>query len=226
MLLAVDTATDWAAIALYDPEEALVRYEVTWWARRQHTTTLLPKIDGAFRELGIQPGALKGLVVALGPGSYTGLRVGLSLVKGLALGLNVPLVGIPTLDVVAYPYRHLAYTICAIIQAGRSRVCWALYPAGTLSPANGYHLDDVPTVAGHLASREETVFIVGELTPTMHDIFRSTLGERVHIASPADGLRRPGHLAEIGFARLQRGEHDDPATLTPIYLRHPGSPGP
>ncbi len=225
MLLAVDTATDWAAVALYDTAAERVCYELTWWARRQHTTTLLPQVNRALQQVALTPEALNGLVVALGPGSYTGLRVGLSLVKGIALGLGIPLVGVPTLDVVAYPYRHLNMPVCAVIQAGRSRVCWAVYPPRSTTPKDGYHLDDVPTVAQALSTGEE-VFITGELTPAMRATFRSMLGACAHLASAADGMRRPAALAELGHALLQSGRRDDPATLSPIYLRHPGSQGP
>ncbi len=227
MWLAIDTATDWAGIALYDPEAARVAYEVTWWARRRHTATVLPRIHEALQDQGLAPRDLQGVAVALGPGSYTGLRVGLSLAKGIAVALDIPLVGVPTLDVVAYPYRHLPQSICAVIQAGRTRVCWAVYPAGdTRSPANGYHLDDVPTLAEVLRAREEPVFICGELTPAMEHALHTALGERARLASSADGLRRPAFLAELGHRTWQAGRRDDPATLTPIYLRHPGSSGP
>jgi len=79
VLLAIDTATDWASIALYDSESRRILHEETWWARRRHTTTLAPRVDDAVRHAGLSPQDLRGAVVAIGPGSYTGLRVGLAL---------------------------------------------------------------------------------------------------------------------------------------------------
>ena len=227
MLLAIDTATDWAGIALYDEGEATVRLEETWWARRRHTTTLMPRIDRAMSDVGLSPEALSAVAVAIGPGSYTGLRVGLSLAKGLALARRIPILGIPTLDIVAYPYRWGSHTTCAIIQAGRTRVCWALYPSGgDLRPLSGYHLDDVPTLIGRLQSVQGALYVVGELTPVMVEAFRTELGEHVRVGTPAEGLRRAGFLAEMGKDALAAGRADDPATLSPIYLRHPGSTAP
>ena len=227
MLLAIDTATDWASIALYDEAEATILHEETWWARRRHTTTLMPRIDAAFRDQGLAPDVLSGVAVAIGPGSYTGLRVGLSLAKGMAVARHVPLIGIPTLDIVAYPYRHSPEAICAIIQAGRTRVCWALYPPNaSLQPESGYHLDDVPTLIQHLQQVEWPLYVVGELTPAMSQSLREGLGENVRIGTPAEGLRRGGILAEMGRDALAAGRADDPATLAPIYLRHPGSTAP
>lgn len=228
VILAIDTATDWAGIALYDEDEGMVRYEETWWARRRHTTTLMARIDAAVRDQSLTPEHLTGIAVAIGPGSYTGLRVGLSVAKGLALALDIPLVGVPTLDVVTYPYRALPTPVCAIIQAGRTRVCWAVYPPGREIPVprDGYHLDDVPTVARALAALDTRVYICGEVTPQAAEVFQTTLGERGKVGTPAEGLRRPAFLAEMGWQRIRDGRVDDPATLSPIYLRHPGSSGP
>ncbi len=228
VILAIDTATDWAGIALYDEDEGVVRYEETWWARRRHTTTLMVRVDAAVRDQSLTPEHLTGITVALGPGSYTGLRVGLSVAKGLALALDLPLVGVPTLDIVAYPYRTQPNPVCAVIQAGRTRVCWAVYPPGTsaMSPYDGYHLDDVPTVARALSRLDAFIYIYGEITPGASEVLREVLGSRVYIGSPAEGLRRPAFLAEMGWQRIRQGDVDDPATLSPIYLRHPGSSGP
>ena len=227
MLLAIDTATDWASIAIYDEDNARILHEETWWAQRRHTTSLLPRIDAAMRGLGLSSGDLSGVAVAIGPGSYTGLRVGLSLAKGLSLALGVPLAGIPTLDAVAYPHRGRAAHLCAIIQAGRTRVCWAIYPpADPLTPVGGYHLDTVVAVVEALRRVEGNVYVCGEVTPEHRWTFEEALGERVMVASPAAGLRRAGSVAELGFHRFMAGISDDPATLTPIYLRHPESTTP
>ncbi len=227
MLLAIDTATDWASIALYDEEEECVLHEETWWARRQHTTSLMPRIDAAFHSLSLMPSTLSGVVVAIGPGSYTGLRVGLSLAKGLSLALDIPLVGIPTLDVVAYPHRERNEYVCAIIQAGRTRVCWAVYPPGhSTIPMNGYHLTEVEKVVNAVGTLGRSTFVCGEVTPAIRRSFETALGVQVKVGTPADGLRRAAYLAELGLHALDEGRSDDPATLSPIYLRHPEPPIP
>ncbi len=227
MILAIDTATDWAGIAIYDEDTERILHEETWWAQRRHTTTLMPRIDRSLSDLSLTPQHLSGLAVAIGPGSYTGLRVGLSLAKGLSLALGIPLVGIPTLDVVAYPHRGRAEYICAIIQAGRTRVCWAVYPPGApLVPLDGYHLDTVDAVAEALNRLEEPVFVCGEVTRQAAQTLQEILGPRVRVGSPFDGLRRAGALAELGLHAFLQGRSDDPATLSPIYLRHPESTAP
>ncbi len=222
MFLAIDTATDWASIAIYDAEEGRILHEETWWARRQHTTTLMPRIDAAFQFLSFPPSHLRGIAVAIGPGSYTGLRVGLSLAKGLALALGIPLVGIPTLDVIAYPHRERREHVCAIIQAGRTRVCWGIYtPGSPTDPPGGYHLSDVESVVEAVQTLNNPTFVCGEVTPLIRRTFETRLGARVQVGTPADGLRRAGYLAELGLQAINQGRQDDPATLSPIYLRHP-----
>lgn len=227
MLLAIDSATDWASIALYDGNRRCVTHEESWLARRRHTVTLMSRVDAAMRDAGLMPGDLTGVVVAIGPGSYTGLRVGLSLAKGLAVALSIPLVGVPTLDVVAYPYRARPEPVCAIIQAGRTRVCWAVYESGgefgAAGGTQGYRLDDVPTVAEVLRARGGPVYVCGELTPEAVTALRKAGGSQLQVGTPAEGMRRAGFLAELGWMAIQAGRADDPATLSPIYLRHPGS---
>jgi tRNA threonylcarbamoyladenosine biosynthesis protein TsaB len=99
MLLALDTATRFASFALHDGRA--IRYEMSWEAGRQHTTQLMPRVVEALEELEVRPEALSAVAVALGPGSFTGLRVGMAIAKGLALARGIPIIGIPTLDILA-----------------------------------------------------------------------------------------------------------------------------
>jgi tRNA threonylcarbamoyladenosine biosynthesis protein TsaB len=215
LLLAVDTSTKMASVALYDGVQ--VRAELTWEAPRRHTTELAPRVVELLEELRVKPSALTGLAVALGPGSFTGLRIGLALAKGLALAQSVPLVGIPTLDVTAHGVGQQRATLYAALQAGRGRICVAPYRwrhdqwqrigdiALTTWPELVPELDKGAVVSGELD--KESLKILGQQAG------------RVTIASPAQRLRRAGHLAELGWKRLAQGERDDPAVLQPIYLQ-------
>src|SRR3990172_5808575 len=99
MLLAIDTATQAASLALYD--EDCVRAEVTWQSTGRHTSELMPRIVWMIEQASSAMSDLTGLAVSIGPGSFTGLRVGLAVAKGLALANDLPIVGVPTLDVIA-----------------------------------------------------------------------------------------------------------------------------
>jgi len=220
MLLAIDTATRTAALALYDQDRGRVLGEETWRSVNNHTVELMPRLVRMLEQQGLSPADLTGLVVSLGPGSFTGLRIGLGVAKGLTLALGVPLVGIPTLDVVARPHQVQRLPIWAIVQAGRKRICGGRYvrQRGRWRRQGEYHL----TTLEQLCQEEsEPALFCGEIEAEDARFIREQLGQDVSIASPAFSLRRAAHLAELGWERLARGDVDDPAALAPIYLQTP-----
>jgi len=221
MLLALDTATRLASIALYDGQRLLS--EATWHSAQQHTVELMPRVVEMLQQAELTPRALSAVAVALGPGSFTGLRVALSVAKGLAVAHDLVLLGVPTLDIVAYPHRWQPLPVCALVQAGRGRVCWGLYAwrEGVWQPDGEYRLSLVDAVVATVAATGQETLFAGEIEPTTAAALREGLGERARLASPALTLRRAGYLAEMAWTRYQRGERDDPATLSPIYLHEP-----
>jgi tRNA threonylcarbamoyladenosine biosynthesis protein TsaB len=210
-LLAVDTSTKVASVALYDGVS--VRAETTWESPRRHTVELAPRV-AAMLETDVA--ALTGLAVALGPGSFTGLRIGLALVKGLAMARGLPLVGVPTLDVTVSPVRRQRGTLYATLQAGRGRICLAPYRWRR----QGWQRVGEMTVSTWEAlvdEAEEGAIFCGELDANgLAALAGRTL--KTTIVPAAQRLRRAGYLAELAWQRLAQGEWDDPATLQPIYL--------
>ncbi len=99
MLLAVDTSTQQVGLAIHDGAQVIG--EMNWRSKNHHTVEVATAIDHLFTRTGLQRDQLTGLAVALGPGSFTSLRIGMALVKGLALALHIPVVGIPTHDILA-----------------------------------------------------------------------------------------------------------------------------
>jgi len=216
MLLALDTATRFASLALHDGR--VLRYEVTWEAGRQHTTQLMPRLVAALEELQLGPDALSAVAVSLGPGSFTGLRVGMAVAKGLALARGIPLVGVPTLDILAAAQGGSRYPLVAVLQAGRGRLCAARYHW-----RGGWHRREGPfltTWEDLLATITRPTLLCGEIDERGHQMIQET-GDRVTVLPPAHCLRRAGFLAELAWERLRRGETDDPATLSPLYLNWP-----
>jgi len=217
MLVAIDTATGYASLALHDGFR--VRVEHTWESPRRHTVELLPRLAAALEQLDIGAEHLSGVAVTRGPGSFTGLRVGLSVAKGLALARGLPLVGVPTLDVVAAAQGRDRRPLCVVLQAGRRRICTAAYRW-----QNGeWRARQKPRLTTWSALAEETTsptLFCGEVDPAGAETL-ATLDELAVLLPAATRLRRAGFLAEIAWQRLNRGETDDPATLTPIYLQHP-----
>src|SRR5687768_16732173 len=127
MILAIDTSTDFASVALYAPGEGVL-VEQSWIAGREQTTQLLPNRNRLMALVGRRVQQIEGLAVATGPGSYSGVRIGISTAKSIAYALDVPILGVPTLDALAF--QQVAVTaaqVCAVLNMGRGRLAWALY---------------------------------------------------------------------------------------------------
>jgi tRNA threonylcarbamoyladenosine biosynthesis protein TsaB len=223
MLLAIDTATRVASLALYDADGLVA--ESTWRARENHTIELTAQIVSLLQLAHTPTTALKAIGVALGPGSFTGLRVGMSIGKGLAFGAGIPLFGVPTLDVIAHANANQSIPIWAVVAAGRGRYSVARYAArrGAVKRTSDYSLLDAAGLVD-LACRdsqgEEKVgraLFCGDLDAALASLLVERVGTRAVVASPASNARRAGFLAELAWARLARGESDDVASLSPIY---------
>jgi tRNA threonylcarbamoyladenosine biosynthesis protein TsaB len=216
LLLAIDTATRIAGLALYDQDGLHV--EQMWRTSGNHTVELMPYTVRACEQQGLDPSALEAVGVSLGPGSFTGLRVGLSVAKGLALTLGIPLLGVPTLDATAYAHSHEALPVCAVLPAGRGRWCTALYQtiAGDWQRRSDYALmnnDDL------IATLTEPTLLCGEIDMHLAEALREAAPKNAVIANPAFAPRRAGYLAELAWWRFVSGDRDDLTTLAPIYLQ-------
>ena len=213
MLLAIDTSTTRAGIALYDGD---VLAEVVWQAGRDHGRHLMPVIDETMRRIGRQPADLTAVAAARGPGSFTGLRVGLSVARGLAVALDIPAYGIGSLDVLAAGLPPLGMPVRAVLAAGRGRFATALFePADTTYQQAG----DVMgvTLDSLLRLMVERCAIVGDLDAESRTRL-AALGDQVWVASPALSVRRPAVLAELAWQRLRQGCPPEPEAGEPIYL--------
>lgn len=219
MLLAIDTATRYAGLALYDGERVLS--EETWRTANYHTVELMPAIVRMLERQGSSVEALQAVGVALGPGSFTGLRIGMGVAKGLVLARETPLLGVPTLKTVAYPhFSRRRVAICAVVEAGRTRLCVQIYRRrrGRWQPTDEPRLT---TPEGLCQMPEVTTLFCGEIDAALSALLQERLAEKAIVASPAASLRRAGYLAELAWARFRQGEADDPDTLSPIYLQQP-----
>ncbi|MCR4408510.1 MAG: tRNA (adenosine(37)-N6)-threonylcarbamoyltransferase complex dimerization subunit type 1 TsaB [Anaerolineae bacterium] len=218
MLVAIDTATRFASLALYDG--LVVRAEESWQSSDNHTVELMPSLVRMMARQHVSVQALRGVAVALGPGSFTGLRIGLAVAKGLALAQDIPLLGVPTLDVLAYIHAGQRLPICAVVRAGRGRVCAGHY---VRRRGRWRQLGEpgLTTIAELAAKLEKKTLFCGEITAAERELLQSQESGLAVLASPAASLRRAGYLAELAWQRLAQGETDDPITLTPIYLHQP-----
>lgn len=231
MLLAIDTATATASLALYDLDAHLLLAEQSWQARRRHTQELVPAVQHLLLTRDVEVDAITALAVITGPGSFTGVRVGISTVKGMALGLrNAPRVlGVPTLTVAAAPWLEAAWStspltiVCAYVQAGRGRYNWCWFGPEDLlfrpAPAD-HHAGDATEFAAALAAhRAPSIWLAGEADAQLAQAV-APLGH-VTLLDPISALRRAGQLARLAELFFAENVLDDVAILQPLYLHAP-----
>jgi tRNA threonylcarbamoyladenosine biosynthesis protein TsaB len=216
MLLAVDTSTQWIGLAVYQDEQILT--EEVWQSRAHHSVELSPALQLILQRSGITAKDLSVIAVATGPGSFTSLRIGMAVVKGLALGLHIPVIGIPTLDILAAGVPVQPVRMAAVLQAGRGRLAVGWYDArdgvwqsqGDLEVMTPAELEQVI---------KKPTLVCGELSVSE----RKTLARRwknVVLASPAVSVRRPAYLAELAWKRWQNMDVDDVVSMAPTYLHY------
>ncbi len=214
MLLAVDTSTAQVGLAIYDGAQVLG--EMIWRSKQHHTVELAPAVAELLRRSGISMQEMRALGVAIGPGSFTSLRVGLSLVKGLVLACDLPLVGIPTLDVYAAAQPASKLPLLAAIQAGRGKLAVGWYKS-TKHGWKAQGMARVVTSESLVYEIKSPTLVCGEFTEEERQRLAKDEAN-VKLVSPAGSVRRPSILAELAWARWQKGEVDEPASLAPIYL--------
>lgn len=220
MLLAIDTSTAQIGLALYDGTQ--VHGEFVWKGGLHHTQELAPALAELLRRTELKIDQITALGVALGPGSFTSLRVGQAFAKGLVLARHMPVVGIPTLDVVAAAVPLADWRLAAVIQAGRGRLAVGWYHAGEdeWQPEGPAEVTNADELAEKI---HRPVIVCGELSADDRQRLARKF-RNVRLAPPSQCVRRPAILAELAWKKLQAGKVDAVASLAPIYLHVAGGP--
>jgi tRNA threonylcarbamoyladenosine biosynthesis protein TsaB len=221
MLLAIDTATRYASICLYSEHGILA--EQTWRSDNRHSVQIMPAISAMLEQQKLKPESLKAIAVTKGPGSFTGLRIGMSIAKGLCLALQIPLIAIPTLEVTTYAVGDPGTHVVAVLEAGRGRLC-----VGTYLFVNGLPVQqrdiELITTSDWVLSANEPVLVTGEIDADLADRIASQAdAENIAISSLAGSLRRAGYLAELAWDRFLDGRVDDLTAVSPVYIHFPAS---
>lgn len=219
MLLIIDTSTRNAGAAL--ARDGQVVSSRSWWSAVNHTAELMPAVVQLLEASQLEVNELEGIVVALGPGGFSALRVGMSVAKGLALATGLPLAGIGTLDAEAQPFRRSGLPVCAMLDAGRGEVATASFGTdGERAREDRICLPDelLPELSG------QHIFCGEGALPHVR-LIKELLGDKAVVAGHSPAARLWA-LAELGHLKLQSGNGDNVATLQPYYLRMPTIGGP
>jgi tRNA threonylcarbamoyladenosine biosynthesis protein TsaB len=209
MLVAIDTSGAMSGLALMRDGELLA--EIAWQSERRHSEQLLPQLDALCRLVGVAPTDLTHVAVSIGPGSWSGIRVGISVAKGLALANTAHVIGINALDVLAWPMRHRA-PITACISLGRGRFATAeyLHPSwliGAITPTN-CHVSEMHVPADHLLVYE----------PHIRTLLPDHMAHHPHHHA---AFPQPRTLADIATHRLHTSPTQSDTIIEPLYLGEP-----
>ncbi len=217
MELVIDTSSSTVSVALSSQGRTLA--SLTWQTIQNHTVELLPNLVYLLQQERVELSAIEAIVVAKGPGSFNGLRVGISIAKGLTYALNIRLLSINTLEAEAYPFAFLGLFLRPIHKAGREEIVTALYQQkdNEWQCLEAENLTTVGTLCRRI--KQKTLFC-GEIPAEIVSEIQKNLGVRA-IISQSNCLSRASSLALLGWRKLSIGEQDDPVTLQPLYLRPP-----
>lgn len=219
LILGIETATERVSVAVGGHEGVLGMFEVT--RGRRHAETLTPAIDFVCRQADVTLDEISVVAVDMGPGLFTGMRVGLASAKAIAQALRVPMIAISSLDLLAYPLRRTDKVIAAVIDARKGEIFYALYrqvPGGiqrVSEPAAG-RVDDL---VADLLARGQDVVCVGDGALRYHEEIAA--GHHVEIAEQFFAYPSSAPLVQLAHAKALREEWVNPWEVEAMYLRKP-----
>jgi len=224
LILAIDSSTPVAGIALLD-EEKLIREEFINY-KKTHSETLMPMVDEILRGCDKSLADLSALAVTIGPGSFTGLRIGLAAVKGLSMAAGLPVVGISTLDVLAHNIAYSGALICPVLNARKQEVYTAFYDnCGCFPQRLSEEMACSPQEFAGLALKEaqergcDKITLLGDGYYPYREIFADCLGDRLLTAPSHLMLVRASALGSLAVERAARGDFDEISSMRPRYVR-------
>lgn len=216
-ILAIETSTMMGSVAIMDERGLIAEYRLN--IKATHSERLMRIIDEVLRGSGIELKDLDGYAVSIGPGSFTGLRIGLSTVKGLAFTTNKPITAIPTLDALACNIPFSQYMVCPMLDARKKEVYTALFRFTDNGVVSKLTDDCVISPESLLKEIKEPTVFLGEGANIYRELIKERLGYLAHFAPLSKQLPSAANVAELGLKALISGKVEDPAILIPRYIR-------
>ena len=217
-VLGLDTATLVSGVALASENKLLA--EITLQTRKTHSELLMPHIASLLEMAEVNKKELKGVAVSIGPGSFTGLRIGLATAKSIAYALQLPLLGISTLEALAWHYPVPGIYTAALLDAQKGNAYAALYAweHGTIVGKEPVTVASFAEVLEHCAALERPVVLVGDIVQKKAAKLQE-LPENVILAPAHMIMPRAANVAQAALRRLAAGESDHVMDLEPVYIR-------
>jgi tRNA threonylcarbamoyladenosine biosynthesis protein TsaB len=217
-ILGIETSTKTGSVAIISDEEVIAQYSLN--IEVTHSERLMATVDRVLKDTGMHMRQFDGFAVAIGPGSFTGLRIGLSTVKGLALATGRPVAAVPTLKVLAWNLPHSAYPVCPLLDARKNEVYAALYTfdGPVLQQVLSERVVALTRLAEQLTGR---IIFTGEAARLFQTEIIQIFGDAAFFAPRSAALPSAAAVAEIGLDMIKNGKQADPDSLAPMYIRRP-----
>lgn len=217
-ILGIETSTKTGSVAVVSDACVIAQYSLN--IEVTHSERLMSTVERVLRDTGLAVADMDGFAVAIGPGSFTGLRIGLAAVKGLALATGRPVAAVPTLRALAWSLPYAAYPICPLLDARKSEVYAAQYRFE--GPSLVQTMPETVLPLSVLAERTAgTVVITGEAAHLFRDDIGKLFNGRALIAPRSAVLSSAASVAEIGLDMIRNNEQADPDNMVPLYIRRP-----
>jgi len=216
ILLAIETATLFGGVALISDREVIAEYSLN--VRATHAERLMPTIGSLLSEAGVPLKTLDGIAVSIGPGSFTGLRIGLSTAKGLCFANGLPLVSVPTLEAMASSLPYARFPVCSVLDARKKEVYAALYDLseGTARPMWSPRVIPLDNVLEEL--RGSTIF-TGDGAGVFRERISEGLGKDAYFVPTDVAHPSAAAVGRLGLSLLAQGHRADVFDIEPVYLR-------
>ncbi len=217
-ILGIETSTKTGSVAVVSENGVIAQYSLN--IEVTHSERLMSTVDRVLKDSGIALADMDGFAVAIGPGSFTGLRIGLAAVKGLAFATGKPVAAVPTLKALAWNLPQATHPVCPLLDARKNEVYAALYHYQGPELVQLMLETNIP-ISELAAKISGVVLFTGEASRLYRGAIELAMGERAQFAPMTACLPSAAAVGEIGLGMLQNGEQIDPDSLVPLYIRRP-----
>jgi tRNA threonylcarbamoyl adenosine modification protein YeaZ len=203
-ILGIDTSTKFCNLGLIEDEDVLIEYTING-LRKKHSSILVPAIKNLLETINLKMEEINGIAVSTGPGSFTGLRIGLCVAKGVCYARSLPLLGIPTLDAMAFPLKEIPCLICPILESKKDEIYDVVFRGGgSLHRINDYRCEDIHSLLNRLSSLKEKIIFLGDGVKKYRDNIKEKIGKYALFIDSQINLPMATNIAFLGLNKLKK----------------------
>jgi tRNA threonylcarbamoyladenosine biosynthesis protein TsaB len=218
-ILGIDTSSRYCNLSIIEDEDIMIEYIINGLIKK-HSSILLPAIEGMLTNINMGIQDINGIAITIGPGSFTGLRVGLGVAKGLSYAASIPVASVITLDALVCNVAKIPAMICPVLDARKGEVYFALYRGGDqLSKMIDYQCESIEKLLSRIENIQENIIFLGEGTLKYQSRIKDTMGSRAIFIHPTLSILKASNVALIGLEKIKKGKVENIYSISPFYMR-------